>query len=566
MTIKNFIPFTGIFTYPIGVLLFRMILMAFESAFVLPRPAYLFVVYGLPIIFPVIITLTNIERKGRGQTDFSFSEVYGLSNKDEKHSKAYHDAAYPDISERFSARIPTGLVIGKHKGKYVYVPVVKDGINCMVVGTPGSGKSVMLLSFIYSMMFADEISKKGKAIANRKYNYYMVDIKGELYEKILGIKSKDYDAEKYNDLQVVQPSNRNSYGWDVFYRVRKENVTDTEIIKTVSDIADALIMESNGSDTYFVENAKKILSGVLYYYIKHGFEFLEIMQILMRTPLDKLLKEIIEDAREKMMGVVIDKLAGFVGKGDNDSVGDIEVTLKTYCEFISYPDIAFCLSNSPNKTSPAVLDDGETCLDIAIEESMLGVYQPLFRLISMQILRHCESNFHEDDDRYTILFLDEAARIGKINGLDSAFATLRSKHTGIALFFQSISQFKDIYPEQKANTLLNLCEAKIFLSGSGDRDTTEYVKAMAGDYDAVKMSYKHKGFFGGKSDGTYSPEKRPIVDARTLMELRERDEAVAFIYGKYVRCKKIKYYQDPYIAPILERRQEEIKNKQIERR
>ena len=566
MTIKNFIPFTGIFTYPIGVLLFRMILMAFETAFVLPRPAQLFVVYGIPIIFPVIITLTNIERKQRGQTDFSFSEVYGLSNKDEKHSKAYFDAAYADVPERYASKIPTGLVIGKHKGKYVYVPVMKDGINCIVVGTPGAGKSVMLLSFIYSMMFSDEISKKGKTIANRKYNYYMVDIKGELYEKILGIKSKDYYAEKYTDLQVVQPSNRNSYGWDIFYRVRKENVTDTEIIKTVSDITDALIMEGNGNDTYFVENAKKILSGVLYYYIKHGIEFLEIMQILMRTSLDKLLTEIVEDAREKMMGVVIDKLAGFVGKGDNNSVGDIEVTLKTYLEIFSYPDIAYCLNDNPNKTSPAALDDGKTNLDIAIEEGMLGVYQPLFRLISMQILRHCESNFHEDDDRYTILYLDEASRIGRINGLDSAFATLRSKHTAIALFFQSISQFKDIYPEQKANTLLNLCEAKIFLSGSGDRDTTEYVKAMAGDYDAVKMSYKHKGFFGGKSDGTYSPEKRPIVDARTLMDLRDKDEAIAFIYGKYVRCKKIKYYQDPYIAPILERRQEEIKNKQIERR
>ena len=378
MTIKNFIPFTGIFTYPIGVLLFRMILMAFESAFVLPRPAQLFVVYGLPIIFPVIITLTNIERKQRGQTDFSFSEVYGLSNKDEKHSKAYFDAAYPD-PDKFAVKIPTGLVIGKHKGKYVYVPVVKDGINCMICGSPGSGKSVMLLSFIYSMMFSDEISKKAKAVANRKYNYYMVDIKGELYEKILGIKSKDYDAKKYTDLQVVQPSNRNSYGWDVFYRVRKENVTDTEIIKTVSDIADALIMESNGNDTYFVENAKKILSGVLYYYIKHGFEFLEIMQILLRTPLDRLLSEIVDDAREKMMGIVLDKLAGFVGKEGNNSIGDIETTLKVYLDPIaSYPDLAYCLQDNPYKTSPAALDDGKTNLDIAIEESMLGVYQPCY--------------------------------------------------------------------------------------------------------------------------------------------------------------------------------------------
>ena len=43
-----------------------------------------------------------------------------------------------------------------------------------------------------------------------------------------------------------------------------------------------------------------------------------------------------------------------------------------------------------------------------------------------------------------------------------------------------------------------------------------------------------------------------------MMELRERGEAIAFAYGHYIRCKKLRYFEDPYIAPILKRRQEEL--------
>ena len=107
-------------------------------------------------------------------------------------------------------------------------------------------------------------------------------------------------------------------------------------------------------------------------------------------------------------------------------------------------------------------------------------------------------------------------------------------------------------------TLLNLCELKLFLSGSGDKDTTDYVSGMVGDYTTDRMSYKRKGVLGGKSDGNYSPERRPIVEARDMMELRERAEMLAFVYGHYIRCKKLRYFEDPYISPILKRRQQEL--------
>lgn len=557
MKIKNFIWFTGLWFYPPLALIFHYII--YESEINIPLHPILKIAFAyiLPLIVPIIITVTNVERQQRGQTDFSFAATYGLAAKDERHSKAYLDAAYPDIPAQYASKIPTGLVLGKHKGKYAYCPIDKDGINGFVVGTPGSGKSVLLLGWLYSMMFRNEIARKGHSKPGKPYNYFLVDIKGELFEKLLGIKAQDYKAEEHKDFQVVAPAVESSYGYDVFYKIHRENVTETEIIKAVTDIADALVV-ATGDNPYFSDNAKKILSGVLYYFAKQGYDFLPIIQTLMRTGLDELLTAIVADAENQNMGVVLDKLKGFVGKSDNESVADIETTLKSYLEVFSYPELQWTLHGNPNKTSPAALNDGTTNLDLAIHESMLVTYQPFFRLVTIQILRHCESEFKEEDDRYTMLIVDEAARVGKLMGLSAAMSTLRSKHTALVCLFQSISQFKDIYPKEEAMTLLNLCELKLFLSGSGDKDSTDYVSGMVGQYDVTKMAYKRKGVFGGKSDGNYSSERRAIVEARDLLGLRERGEAIVFLYGHYIRCKKLRYFEDPYISPILKRRQEEL--------
>ena len=430
------------------------------------------------------------------------------------------------------------------------------------MGTPGSGKSVLLLGWLYSMMFRDDIAKKGHAKPSNPYNYFLVDIKGELFEKMLGIKAQDYKAKDYPDFHVVAPAVPESWGYDVFYKIHRKGVTETEIIKAVTDIADALVV-SSGDNPYFSDNAKRILTGTLIWGISLGYDFLPIIQTLMRTNLDELLTAIVADAENQNMGVVLEKLKSFVGKDGNESIADIETTLKTSLDIFSYPQMQWILHDNPHKTSPAALNDGVTNLDLAIPESMLVTYQPFFRLVTLQILRHVESEFKENEDRRTILFLDEASRIGKIDSLDALFSTGRSKSVSCICLFQSLSQFKDIYPKEKAMTLLNLCELKLFLSGSGDKETTDYVSGMVGDYTTDRMSYKRKGFMGGKSDGNYSPERRPIVEARDMMELRERGEAIAFIFGRYLKVKKLRYFEDPFIAPILKRRQEELaaKNK-----
>ena len=48
----------------------------------------------------------------------------------------------------------------------------------------------------------------------------------------------------------------------------------------------------------------------------------------------------------------------------------------------------------------------------------------------------------------------------------------------------------------------------------------------------------------------YSDDFRKIINSESIMNLRETDEAIIFAYGKYLRCKKFKYFEDPYLAPI----------------
>ena len=174
------------------------------------------------------------------------------------------------------------------------------------------------------------------------YNFFIVDIKGELYEKLLGIKAEDYKATEHPDFHVIAPSVKDSFGYDVFYKLRGENVSETEMIKAVTDIADALVV-ATGDNPYFSDNAKKILSGVLYYFAKQGYDFLPIIQTLMRTGLDELLTAIVADAENQNMGIVLDKLKGFVGKEDNESIADIETTMKSYLEVFSYPELQWAL-------------------------------------------------------------------------------------------------------------------------------------------------------------------------------------------------------------------------------
>lgn len=548
MNFKNFMFYTGIWLYFLIEMSLQIFVLFVLRPFGIHIPSWIVFCIPLPII-PREIYINN-RRKSRGHDDFGFKDAVGANIYDEDHSKAKHQASYPSIPQSLISKTPESLVLGKNKkGDYIRYMLGSDGVNIFVIGTPGAGKSVMIQNVLRANFLCANLynfEKCGNSCGVQPLNYAITDIKNEHAEKLLKINLKDYKANSSDRVHIVQPSNRNSFGWDVFYAVHKQNVTDTEILKAITDISDALVCKG-GDNPYFEVNGKKIMTGLLFFFIKEGVDFIPAIQKILRSSFEDLLKRVVEEAEAKGYSIVLDKLKGFVGRDDNESIQDVEATMKTYLDVFSYPDVVYSLYNNNHRTSPEVLSDGITCLDIGIEESMLETYQPLFRLISIQILKYCENNFKESDQRRTAIILDEAARCGKIPGIENSLATLRSRHTSILMLYQDLSQFKDIYGNAKADVLLNLCEIKLFLSGSGDKATTDYISNMIGEYETENISYSRSGFLNSPKDVKYSRGKRPIVTGRDLMELRDKGEMIAIIFGKYYRFGKLYYFKDDFL-------------------
>ena len=65
--------------------------------------------------------------------------------------------------------------------------------------------------------------------------------------------------------------------------------------------------------------------------------------------MDELITKIVKEAEEEGEGIILDKLKSFVGKKDNESIQDVEATLKEYLDVFSYPDVIYALETNPNK-------------------------------------------------------------------------------------------------------------------------------------------------------------------------------------------------------------------------
>lgn len=75
--------------------------------------------------------------------------------------------------------------------------------------------------------------------------------------------------------------------------------------------------------------------------------------------------------------------------------------------------------------------------------------------------------------------MDEFPRFGRIEGMASAMATLRSKGVSICLMIQSLAQLDELYGKNGRRIILDNCSYKVIL-GSNDPETQKALSDLAG--------------------------------------------------------------------------------------
>jgi type IV secretion system protein VirD4 len=326
------------------------------------------------------------------------------------------------------------------------MPKVEDG-HILAVGTSGSGKS--------SCFVIPSLKKWTERI-------FCIDVKGELYK---------HTRDKRPNIKVFDPLDPLSCGYNPF-----EALGGTE---NKAPEAEAISMTlipvppDAGNNAFWIHSARNLLTGFILHFYNTGTSFVEAMEKIHTPDISQLIKDVYENTTSEEARLYLGTFISMPAP----TLHSIEAELKRHItRFATDKDIIRCLSQE-NNISPNDLENGED-IYIRIPEYGLGQWKSLLTLMVSQFLRHFEKR--PDMMADPILFmLDEFARLGKIEGITDAFATLRSKKITVCAVIQSLAQLDVLYGEPTRRVIVDNCQY-IAIFGVTDVTSQQYFSSLIG--------------------------------------------------------------------------------------
>lgn len=520
-TLYTGIAFTGLWLVPFLLLMIKNILPSMS------QKTSLFCCVAV-MAWTTFNNVWSVFCEGKRVSEIRLGDGLIPDNGLKKESPYKRMASYPKVPGMFLSKQPEGIILGAYKNRYVRVPAKEILHSCMIGGS-GSGKTSTVILDTLLANFASGKPEK------QKFLTFAIDIKGELHEKSTYAHS--------SNIQIVNPSDRTSTGWDVYYRLRDNPGTD-RIIESMEEIAQALIVSTNLKDRFFVENARTMFTGLLIYYFKQGESFIDSVGKILETELKGLLAEIAAESTPSDLWYKY--LAKFAGK-DAESVEDCMVEMTTSLSVFSKSDVKYCFRDNMEKASPASLREGKSVF-LAVPEHLLESYQAVMRLCTAQVLQDLQRR-PEGSSPPILVLIDEFARLGRVEIIFQALATLRSRQVMIMLAFQSLAQCEVIYSEAETRVLTENCRIKIICECS-DPKTSKTISDWCGKYREKKETLT-----GGKGrHKSYSYEDKPIVEASDLITLVQKGEEILILPGAgYLRPDKCYYFKDKQLSALSEK-------------
>ena len=145
-----------------------------------------------------------------------------------------------------------------------------------------------------------------------------------------------------------------------------------------------------------------------------------------------------------------------------------------------------------------------------------------------------------------LMILDEFTAAGKINQIAQSISYQAGYNMRVLTIIQNKSQLEDVYGKPGALTLMSNHALMIMYAPSPvvQSDANEYSEMLG--YQTVKNTSHSRSFGkqGSRSDST-SDQKRALMLPQELKEMDMWEEIVSLEHTKPIRCRKIKYFEDP---------------------
>ena len=465
-----------------------------------------------------------------------------------------------------AARSKPGVFFGIRQSMnatyYIGKPQDVDG-HILVVGGAGSGKS--------SCIAIPTLRLWGGT-------FFAVDIKGELLQYAAAYRKSDYPVKVFN-FSKEHGTNLRYSRYDPFYLLREDSKDN--LVQNAREIAQAIIpILPNAQEPFWSQAAQNILTAVILYVcgLKEFDEasgrllegsFNDAMELIQTVPIWGLIEKIVRSGNKAAI-MHINQFRSIEFPEDNKMLAGISAELSNRV-------IAFA---TDNRLKAAFTNDDRMMrwedleshnIIMRIPEDKLDQWDGAITLMLTQLIRTLEQR----PDKYSggkcpppvLLLLDEFPRLGKIDVIQNAVSTLRSKGVTICVIVQSLAQLDKIYGKESRQIILDNCPYKALLSVT-DPETQRMFSDMIGTINVSKKGIsdsssrsmgKSRGssmddtisFSDGQSRGlsrsigtNMSTVREPIVFPHELAALKD---ILLLTPDGFCRVNKLPYYIHPLV-------------------
>lgn len=244
-------------------------------------------------------------------------------------------------------------------------------------------------------------------------------------------------------------------------------------VQYVREIACAIIPKpSDVREPYWIDMARDLLSGAIVYYYELGLDFIGTILMVQDTPIAELCKEIVQEGSD-LARMFVSEIAGL--KQQQQSAIGTEVKRHTMV-FATDPDIQSALSFNKSDEDgfgafswEGIVSDADAPnVFLCISQDRLEQWGGVLRLMITQLIRQLERRPEKyspqgRDMKPFLLLLDEFPLLGKMDVIQNAMTTLRSKNVTLYIVVQSIAQLDEAYGANIRKILVDNCQYKAIL-------------------------------------------------------------------------------------------------------
>ena len=427
-----------------------------------------------------------------------------------------------------------GLVFGKDGNKYISKPITTDG-HTLILGGSGTGKSSGVVI---------------PSILSWESSIFTIDVKGELYNIT---KAARGDAK----IKVFDPKDSSACGYDPYEALRNTDDLPGEAKSLAMSICPVSI---KANDPIWGKSAQELLTGFILFYFNQGLNFSETM-LMIADKKDIADKEGIEGKKapneipNHLKTIIAQIMASdnrkariyvnpFHGMAD-ETLFSVFMELSSHItEFAANDYLQRALSGKGKCISPLDLEKGYD-IYYRVPQHYLEQWQDLTVMICNQFIKAFERRPEGKKNCPILFLLDEFPTLGKIERINGALSTLRSKNIHIALCIQSKSQLDSVYGKDITNVVMDNCTYKVILKAT-EPETQKWCSELLGTFEELKRSTSTNtgftGFVKGHSSSQSLGAHEPIIQPAAFGYLQ--NEVICHFPNGYLKLDKIEYWKD----------------------